>query len=54
MKSGRGYRTHAALDNALLKKEYGITSAYVLAETNMFFDGVVTYLPLYMVGLFGE
>lgn len=54
VKSGRGYRTHAALDNALAKEGYGITSAYVLAETNVSSDDVVTYLPLYMAGLFGE
>lgn len=54
VKSGRSYRVHAALDRALEVKNYGIASAYVLAETNIKQDGVVTYVPIYAAGLLAE
>jgi predicted AAA+ superfamily ATPase len=47
VKSGRSYRTHAALTHALAVPEYTIDHTYVLAETNVFTDGPVTYLPAY-------
>ncbi|MBQ9003094.1 MAG: AAA family ATPase [Eggerthellaceae bacterium] len=49
VKSGRGYRTHAALDNALAVGGYQIDEAYVLAECNVEGDGDVLYLPIYAV-----
>jgi predicted AAA+ superfamily ATPase len=48
VKSGSNYLTHAALNNAMKVKEYDISEAYVLAETNVVKDGAVRYLPLYM------
>ena len=51
VKSGRYYKTHAALDNALAARGYGIDRALVFAETNLFRDGNVLYLPIFMAGL---
>jgi predicted AAA+ superfamily ATPase len=54
VKSGTSYRSHAALDHALDQQGYGISSAYVLGETNIEADGRVTYLPIYMAGWLGD
>lgn len=51
VKSGRYYKTHAALDNALAARGYGVDRALVFAETNLFRDGNVLYLPIFMAGL---
>ena len=51
VKSGTGYRTHAALSNALVMKEFDISEAIVLAETNIWQAESVTYLPIYMVSM---
>ncbi len=51
VKSGKRYRSHAALNNALATKGYGIDCALVLAESNIFRDGDVLYLPIFMAGL---
>ena len=52
VKSGSGYKTHAAIDNALAVKNYQIDEAYVLAECNVAQHGAVLYLPVYAVGVF--
>jgi hypothetical protein len=52
LKSGSGYRTHAALTNALAVPEFGISEAYVLAETNVEHSDNVTYLPVYFSAMF--
>lgn len=52
VKSGRSYKSHAALNRALSQEGYGITAAYVLAESNVSIEGDVTYLPLYMTSCF--
>jgi predicted AAA+ superfamily ATPase len=52
VKSGKGYRRHAAIDNALAVSDYHIDEAYVLAECNIERDDRITYLPIYAVGLF--
>lgn len=49
IKSGRYYRSHAALDNALSADGYTIDKAMVFAETNVFQEEGVTYLPMYML-----
>jgi predicted AAA+ superfamily ATPase len=49
IKSGRGYRTHTALLNALATPGYQIDSAYVFAESNVEKNGDVLYLPIYLV-----
>jgi predicted AAA+ superfamily ATPase len=51
VKSSTNYLIHKALDNALATKNYDISSAYVLAETNVTQEGRVVYLPIYMTGL---
>ena len=51
VKSGRYYKTHAALDNALATIGYGVDRGLVFAETNLFHDGNVLYLPIFMAGL---
>lgn len=54
VKSGSGYKTHAALDNALNSPACHVDEAYVLCRHNIETDkdsGVV-YLPIYAVGLF--
>lgn len=59
VKSGRSYRTHAALDKALAEPKYTIDRAFVLAETgsnperpNVETFGKVTYLPIFFASLF--
>jgi len=55
VKSGARYKSHAALSNALAVKEFDISEALVLAETNIEQAGPVTYLPIYLISmLFGE
>jgi predicted AAA+ superfamily ATPase len=49
IKSGKAYKTHAALSNALAVPNYDITSAYVFAETNVEQRGEVLYLPIYLL-----
>lgn len=45
------YRSHAALDNALNTDGYAIDRAIVLAETNVFQEKGITYLPMYMLSM---
>jgi len=47
VKSGNSYRSHASLDNALAVKEYDISKACVLAETNIEKGSAVNYYPIY-------
>ncbi len=49
VKSGKGYRRHVALKNALSTASYGIKEALVFCEENLRRDGAVTYCPVYMV-----
>lgn len=48
VKSGKGYKRHSALDNALAMPNWGIRDAVVLHEGNVETDGAVAYLPVYM------
>lgn len=52
IKSGKGYKRHRALDNVLAVDTYHIQQGYVLGPDNVSVSGRVTYLPIYMVGLF--
>lgn len=52
IKSGKGYKRHRALDNVLAADTYHIQQGYVLGPDNVSVSGRVTYLPIYMVGLF--
>lgn len=47
VKSGRSYRTHAAIDAVLANAEYRISQGVVLSRSNIAQDGGTTYLPLY-------
>lgn len=49
IKSGAYFRSHAALDKAMATTDYHIDQAYVFAETNVFTEGAVTYMPMYML-----
>lgn len=51
IKSGKYYRSHAALDNALNTDGYAIDRVIVLAETNVFQEKGITYLPMYMLSM---
>lgn len=48
-KSGRHYRTHAALDRLLGNEGYGIRRSIVLSDYNVSREKGVDYLPIYMV-----
>lgn len=47
VKSGRYYRSHAALDRALATPNYGLERALVLCEDNVSVEGSVLYAPVY-------
>lgn len=49
VKSGAGYLTHRALDNALATKGYGIDRAVVVGPTGVEVEGRISYLPIYAV-----
>ena len=48
VKSGKDYRRHSALDNALKTSNWGIEEAIVLHEGNVKRELGVDYLPAYM------
>lgn len=54
VKSGKGYKRHRALDNVLKADAYRIDHGFVLGPDNVSVAGNVTYLPVYMVGLFSN
>ena len=54
VKSGKSYRRHRALDNLLATEEYHLDRGYVLGPSNVETVGKVTYLPIYMAGLFAN
>ena len=54
VKSGKSYKRHRALDNVLAIKEYHLERGYVLGPSNVQTEGKVTYLPIYMTGMFNN
>ena len=48
VKSGKYYKTHAALDNLLSSEEYSVGEAFVIQTDNVVCDGKTTYIPVYM------
>lgn len=48
-KSGRHYKTHAALDRLLGNEGYGIRRSIVLSDYNVSYEKGIDYLPIYMV-----
>ena len=50
VKSGKGYKTHSALDTFLRTPDYGIKKALVLNdERSIYEDGGITYMPVYCI-----
>ena len=48
VKSGKGYKRHVALNNAITTPNYGIEEALVLCEGNIHKEGKIVYCPIYM------
>lgn len=48
VKSGKGYKSHKALDNYMEITEYHLDKAYVFSIFNIEKEGNITYLPIYM------
>lgn len=49
IKSGKNYRTHAALNNILSMKDPHVSKAYVFADANVSLEGRIHYMPIYML-----
>ena len=49
VKSGKDYTYHRALSNIMDCDEYDIPEALVMNNDNLFVDGRITYVPVYMV-----
>ena len=49
VKSGRHYKAHAALDNLMSNRDYGLDHAIVFSNSNCAREGRVDYLPVYFV-----
>lgn len=49
IKSGKDYTRHNALRNILSVSDYGIKKAYVFCNANVSSDGIIRYLPVYML-----
>ena len=54
VKSGKGYKSHKALDNYMEITEYHLDKAYVFSVFNIEKEGNITYLPIYMSYLLKE
>lgn len=54
VKSGTGFRRHAAIDNVLASPDYGLGEGVVLSRGNVEVEGMVVYLPLYATCLLRE
>lgn len=54
VKSGKGYKSHKALDNYMEITEYHLDKAYVFSIFNIEKEGNITYLPIYMSYLLKE
>ena len=54
VKSGKGYKSHKALDNYMEITEYHLDKAYVFSISNIEKEGNITYLPIYMSYLLKE
>ena len=49
VKSGKEYYRHAALDNLMNVKDYGLIKGYVLCNSNIEVDNKVISMPVYML-----
>ena len=50
IKSGSRFKEHASLDKMLSNQSFGLKSACVFGECNLFSDGPITYFPIYLIG----
>lgn len=48
VKSGKDFKSHKALDSLIKEKEYQVSKYIVLSKSNLFKEGSITYLPIYM------
>ena len=51
VKSGSGYKSHAALDNMMSVSDYGLSRAVVYTSHKEIEDGPVAYFPIYALML---
>ena len=54
VKSGKGYKSHKALDNYMNIEDYHLEKAYVFSTFNVEKEGKIIYLPIYMSYLLKE
>ena len=54
VKSGKGYKSHKALDNYMNIEDYHLEKAYVFSIFNVEKEGKIIYLPIYMSYLLKE
>ena len=54
VKSGKDYYVHSAISKVADNKEYGVHTAFVLANCNVSQDGKMCYLPIYMATFIRE
>lgn len=54
VKSGKGNKSHKALDNYMKVPDYHLHRAYVFSTNNVEKEGEVIYLPIYMSYLLKE
>ena len=54
VKSGKGYKSHKALDNYMNIEDYHLEKAYVFSTSNVEKEGKIIYLPIYMSYLLKE
>ncbi|KFI96135.1 ATPase AAA [Bifidobacterium stellenboschense] len=54
VKSGKSYKRHRAMDNVLARPEYHLDHGYVLGPCNISTENGVTYMPIYMAGMFAN
>ena len=48
VKSGKDYYVHSAISKAAANPDYGVQTAYILANCNISQEGKMLYLPVYM------
>ena len=48
VKSGKGYKSHKALDKYMNIEDYHLEKAYVFSTFNVEKEGKIIYLPIYM------
>lgn len=48
VKSGKDFERHRALSNIMNNKSYDIPSALVFCQDNVYINGKITYLPIYL------